>query len=305
MTVAIVGRPNVGKSTIFNRLVGRRLSIVHPTPGVTRDRVFAYAEWRGKIFGLFDTGGFWPDKKILFEEVVDSIRRAVEESDLVLLVIDGKIGATPLDQELYRFLRRMGKRIIIVVNKLDRPGEVIYDLPFPEPSFMVSAIHGHGFYELLEEMTKGIEVKKEEKPEHLRLLILGRPNVGKSTLLNRLLGRKRAVVEPTPGTTRDPLSDFFEFRGEKIELIDTAGIRRRSRIRGAIEFYSVLRALKLIPQSDISFLLFDSVEGPVRQDLRLAELVLLRGKGLVVVPNKIDLIPADRLNQLVVETRRY
>ena len=288
MIVAIVGRPNVGKSTVFNRIVGRRLAIVHPSPGVTRDRVFAYAEWQGKVFGIFDTGGFWPDKDLLSKEIANSISHACQESDLILFVIDGRVGVLPLDMETYRMIRKQNRRIIIVVNKLDNPGQALENIPFREKVFMVSAVHGHGFFDLLDEITAGIETV-ERRPEHLRLLILGRPNVGKSTLLNQITGMKRAVVEPTPGTTRDPLSEFIVFQKKRIEIIDTAGIRRKSRINSEIEFFSVIRALRLIPGSDVVILLFDGVEGPVKQDLRLAELVLLRGRGLVIAPNKIDL----------------
>ena len=294
----------MGKSTIFNRIVGRRISIVHPTPGVTRDRVFAYGEWQDKIFGIFDTGGFWPDKKILFKEIEDQIQLAIEESDLILLVIDGKTGVTPLDEDLYRMVKKTGKQMLILVNKVDNPARAVYDLPFKDKSFMVSAVHGHGFYELLDEIARQITEPEEEVKDHLRILILGRPNVGKSTLLNRLTGKKRAVVEPTPGTTRDPLSDFLSFDNKPIEIIDTAGVRRRSKVKGDIEFYSVLRALKMIPTSDLVILLFDAVEGPVKQDLRLAELIFMRGKGIVVVPNKIDLLKQKERENLKKATRR-
>jgi GTP-binding protein len=306
--VVIVGRKNVGKSTIFNRLTGMKLSIVYKEPGVTRDRVYTEVEWCGRSFDLVDTGGFFPDEDFpLARSIQQQIETALREADLIYFVVDGRSGPKPADQEISEELRKTNKRIFLLVNKIDdkrveQHASEFYRLGHDDV-FLVSAEAGKGFGDVLDATLKVLPVSESAKETALiRLLILGRPNSGKSTLLNAILKEERAIVDAQPGTTRDVINARFSYKGKRIEVIDTAGIRKRARIKNPIEFYSVMRALNMIDRTDITILIFDTTTGTVFQDQRLASLVLSKAKGLVVTPNKIDLIERKNHHRIIAST---
>ncbi|MEO0005567.1 MAG: ribosome biogenesis GTPase Der [candidate division WOR-3 bacterium] len=296
-TVAILGRPNVGKSTLFNRIVGGRVAITLKEPGVTRDRIIRLAHWQGKEFFVIDTGGFVPDSTEEMErEIARQIEIAIADADVIVLVVDGTAGLLPLDQEIADRLRRQGKTFLLAVNKSDikqkfDPSE--FHRLGARRLFSIAAEHGTGVDELLDEIILHLPPATICQPAGIVLAILGRPNVGKSTFLNRLLGKERVIVTPTPGTTRDTVEEILEFEGEKFCLIDTAGIRRRTRIDQPVEYYSVSRALDTISRCDIALIIIDATEGPTAQDKRIINLAQENGKGLVIVANKIDLIPPE------------
>ncbi len=308
--VTIVGRKNVGKSTIFNRLTGGRYSIVHKDPGVTRDRVYGEVEWRGRSFDLIDTGGFFPDEEhLLAASIQKQIDNALHEADLIYLVVDGRAGLKPVDEEISARLRKTGKPVLVLVNKIDDNRVTDNAAEFHrlgyDAIFSVSAEAGRGFGEVLDATLEYIPVKRIVRPASLvRLLIVGRPNSGKSTLLNAFLKEDRAIVDAQPGTTRDLVNARIEYKGTKIEIIDTAGIRKRSRISEPIEFYSVMRAIRMIERTDITILIFDVGTGTVLQDQRIAALVLSKAKGLVIAANKIDLIEKKNQDRIVPSTLR-
>ncbi|MBI3182311.1 MAG: ribosome biogenesis GTPase Der [Myxococcales bacterium] len=302
--VAIVGRPNVGKSTLFNRLAGRRLALVENVPGVTRDRNYADAEWGGRTFTLVDTGGFIPaEREVLQREVREQAQAAVEEADLILFVVDGRAGLTATDQEVADFLRRGGKRVFLAVNKVDtekvRDAAVadFYRLGLGE-LFDVSAEHGRGLTELVDGLLGALPPaeEEEERGEAIRLAVVGRPNVGKSTLVNALLGEQRLITSAVAGTTRDAIDAELSFEGRRFVLTDTAGIRRKSTIAHRLEQYAVLRALKAIERSDVAALVLDATEPAVDQDARIASLAEEKGRALVLVVNKWDLV-RDRVRE--------
>ncbi len=307
-TVVIVGRKNVGKSTIFNRLTGMKLSIVYKEPGVTRDRVYTEVEWCGQSFDLIDTGGFFPEEEFpLAQSIQKQIENALHEADLIYFVVDGRSGPKPADQEISEELRKTNKRIFLLINKMDdkkveqRAGE-FYELGHKDV-FLVSAEAGRGFGDVLDATLKALPASRTAKDgAMIRLLILGRPNSGKSTLLNAILKEERAIVDAQPGTTRDIVNARFSYKGKRIEVIDTAGIRKRARIKNPIEFYSVMRALNMIDRTDITILIFDTTAGTVIQDQRLASLVLSKAKGLVIAPNKIDLIERKDHPKIIAST---
>lgn len=307
-TVAIVGRKNVGKSTIFNRLAGTRYSIVYKEPGVTRDRIYSEVQWCGRSFGLIDTGGFFPDEEFpLATSIQRQIENALHEADLIYFVVDGRTGLKPIDEEISNELRKTNKPIFLLVNKVDNNKIVHNAGEFHrlghDNMFIVSAEAGIGFGDVLDATLEQIPVKMIAKPGKLiRLLILGRPNSGKSTLLNSFLKEERAIVDPRPGTTRDLVNARISYEGKTIEIIDTAGMRRRSRIKEPIEFYSVMRAIKMIDRTDITILIFDTRMGIVDQDQRIAALVLSKAKGLIIAPNKIDLIDKKEHRRIVAST---
>jgi len=300
-TVAIVGRPNVGKSALFNRLIGQRLAIVEDTPGVTRDRLYALCEWRGRTFSIVDTAGIDPDADKATEvEIPIATRRqaeaAAQEADVVIFVCNAQDGRNPLDEEVAGILRRTRRPIVLVANKAESPSAAasilgeFSPLGFGEP-VAVSAIHGEGTGDLLDRV---FELLPPESPDataegELALAIIGRPNVGKSSLLNALIGEERAVVSEVPGTTRDAVDTLFTWHGKKIRLIDTAGVRRKPQAHGAIEYYAGLRALGAIARCDVAILVFDSMVGVTAQDRRLAGIVIEERKGLIIVGNKWDL----------------
>ena len=295
--VAIIGRPNVGKSTLFNRILKENRAMVDDTPGVTVDRLYSIAQIDDKKFILIDTGGITFDEN---EEIEAQIKHnallAIEEADLILFVLDGKEGITHLDVEINNLLRKSEKSIIYIVNKIDsRKDEKniveFYQLGI-EKFFPISAVHKIGlvdlFIEIYNELPFIEEIKNDEKLT--KIGIIGRPNTGKSSLVNKLLGYERVIVSPNPGTTRDPVDTLFEFKNKKYILTDTAGIRRKSRISYKLEKFSVIKAIQTIENSDIILLMIDASEGVTDQDKKLARLIDTRGKGLIILLNKWDLL---------------
>jgi GTP-binding protein len=296
-TVAIVGRPNVGKSTLFNRIVGERRSVVHETAGVTRDRVTETTEWAGHPFILLDTGGIIPfgESTGEFDAAVTEIaRHAIEDADLVLLMVDGQVGPMAWDDAIARDLRRKGKPVVLAVNKVEKDADratltEFYSLGLGEPHG-ISALHGRGVGDLLDEIVRGFPAYEPELPCDCRVAILGRPNVGKSSLLNILTGRNDALVSETPGTTRDSIHTDLHWQGKTIRLIDTAGLRRKSKVQEAIEVFSNMRTIRSLEDCDVAVLIVDAEAGAVSQDAKIAGLIHDAGKGVVVVFNKWDLI---------------
>lgn len=296
--IAIVGRPNVGKSTLFNRLVSARTAIEEKKPGVTRDRLYGLFDWRGRNMVVVDTGGitFGGDDQITVQ-VQKQVNLAIEEAQVILFLLDGREGLTALDEEIAAMLRRSGKPVIPVVNKLDtlsRENERygFFGLGFGEPQ-AISAAHGRGTGDLLdrihETMPAGETADRPDLEELIKIAVIGRPNVGKSSLINALLGKERVVVSQAPGTTREAVDTYFNYNDQPCLLIDTAGIRRKSKVKDAVEYYSVLRSLKAVQRADVALLVLDGVDGITEQDQKLAGYVDEAGKGLVLVVNKWDL----------------
>lgn len=297
--VAVVGRPNVGKSTFFNKVVGRRLSIVEDTPGVTRDRIYADTSWCGKSFALIDTGGIEPNNKdIILSQMREQAQIAMDMADVILFIVDGKEGLTAADREVGQMLMRTGKKVILVANKLDTgklPDDFydFYELGLGEP-IAVSAINMLGLGDVLEEVVNSFPEGAYEEDEDLtKIAVIGKPNVGKSSLINELLGEKRVIVSPIAGTTRDSIDTPFEREGKKYILIDTAGIRRKSKVNEDIERYSVIRAVAAIERCDVALLMIDAAEGITEQDKKIAGVAHEAGKGIIVVVNKWDLIEKE------------
>ncbi len=299
--VALIGRPNVGKSSLFNRFAGRREAIVDDVPGVTRDRLYAEVERRGRRFYVVDTGGILPGGDLPFAEQVErQVRQAIGESDLLVLVLDGKEGLLEGDRSIALMLRRSGKPVLVAVNKVDADvhEERIYDafsLGF-ERVLPTSAEHDRGVEDLIDEILDALEreeTAEEENPEEIRATLVGRPNVGKSSLFNALIGEERSVVSDVPGTTRDAIDSVVEIRGRRFRFVDTAGMRRRSRVDSAVEYYSTVRAAQAIDRGDVAVVLMDGTELPTEQDKRLVGRVLDRGKGLILAVNKWDLVPRE------------
>jgi len=302
-TVAIVGRPNVGKSALFNRLVGKRLAIVEDTPGVTRDRLYAIAEWQNRTFSLIDTAGIdtdAPGDDDMAKRTRAQAQIAADEADVIVFVVDAKDGLSPLDDDVVRILRKTRHPIVLVANKAESdrvknliPGEFAR-LGFGEP-IVVSALHGEGTGDLLDAIVERLpdEATLPEVEAELALAIVGRPNVGKSSLLNALIGEERSIVSDVAGTTRDAIDTIFEYNAERIRLIDTAGMWRKVKHHGSIEYYASLRSLGAIARSDIAILVIDSMAGILDQDRRLAGMVLEERKGLIIVANKWDLALAQ------------
>ncbi|HUU55336.1 MAG TPA: ribosome biogenesis GTPase Der [Armatimonadota bacterium] len=293
--VAIVGRPNVGKSTLFNRIAGRRIAIEERTPGITRDRIYADCEWMGKRFTLIDTGGLETGKDDLQAEVTRQIEFAIEEADVIIFVVDAKEGEAPFDEEIADTLRRRGKPVVVAANKVDsrqREDGVpdFYGLAVGEV-VGISAAHGLLIDELLDLVAEHLPETKPapEDEDIIRMAIVGRPNVGKSSLLNTILGEKRAVVDSRPGTTRDSIDTEYEWRGQRVVLIDTAGIRRKSRVRESFEYYGVLRAFGAIERCDVALTLVDASEGLTDQDKRIVGRAHEEGRAQVIVVSKWDL----------------
>jgi len=298
--VAIVGRQNVGKSTLLNRLAGKRVAIVEDLPGTTRDRVFADVSWQEVTFTLVDTGGLEPrPHSTITQEVKEQVEIAIAEADAVIFLVDVKDGLTPSDMEIADRLRRSSKPILLVANKADNAkleaGVVeFYELGLSEP-LAISAYHGQGSAELLDRIIALLPAPSptEAEAEVIKVAIVGRPNVGKSMLLNALLGGERAIVDDVPGTTRDAIDTLFDFDGQSVLLIDTAGIRRRGKLVKGIEKYSVLRALRAIDRADVALLVLDATELVTAQDTHIAGYIQQAAKGIVLVINKWDLI-ADK-----------
>ena len=294
--VAVVGRPNVGKSTFFNKIVGRRVSIVEDTPGVTRDRIYAEAEWNGIGFDLIDTGGIEPDSKdIILSQMREQAQIAMDMADVILFIVDGKDGITTADEEVATMLRRTGKKIILLVNKIDNPRKIpdnfydFYTLGLGEP-IPISSVNMLNLGDVLDDIVKSFPDNKYEETDDIKVSVIGKPNVGKSSLINALVDDNRVIVSPIAGTTRDAIDTPFEWEVDKYLLIDTAGIRRKSRVNEDIERYSVIRSIAAIERCDVCLLLIDAEEGLTEQDKKIAGEAHEAGKGIVVVVNKWDLI---------------
>ncbi len=298
--LAIIGRPNVGKSTLFNRIIGSRDAIVHDDPGVTRDRHYASTEWAGRRFTVIDTGGFVPQSTDLFERAIrEQAQIAIEEASNVVFVVDAATGVTAIDEEIATILRKAKKRIHLVVNKVDNErresdAAQFFKLGLGDP-LSISALGGRGIGDFLDEVTKDIAAdgSGEEEDPRLKIAIIGKPNVGKSSLVNALLGKQRTIVTPVPGTTRDAIDSVLKYQKEEILLIDTAGLRRKSRVKESVEFFSTLRALKSIERCDVAVLMVDVDQGIDKQDLRILETIAESHRGIVLAANKWDLIEKD------------
>lgn len=299
--IAIVGRPNVGKSMLFNKLIGQRLSIVEDTPGVTRDRIYGEGEWLGRKFRLVDTGGIEPstDNQIL-AFMREQAQIAIDNADVIVFVTDIKTGMTASDQEVASMLQRSKKPIVLAVNKMDATGHInpdfyeFYNLGLGDP-VAVSAVHGHGTGDLLDECFKYFpdEVEEDEDDDVIQVAIIGKPNVGKSSLTNRILGEERVIVSNVAGTTRDAIDSYFENEHGKYNFIDTAGMRKKSKVDDNIEKYSVLRATMAIDRSDVCLIMIDANEGVTEQDTKVAGLAHEAGKASIIVVNKWDSIEKD------------
>lgn len=297
--VAVVGRPNVGKSTFFNRVVGKRVAIVEDTPGVTRDRIYAEAEWQNVHFALIDTGGIEPaSEEIIPAQMRAQAEIAMDTSDVIVFMVDGKAGLTADDREVANMLRRTRKPVILVVNKVDTPNLPddfydFYELGIGEP-MPISSANMLGIGDVLEEIIKLFpDGSDTEEDDSIGIAVIGKPNVGKSSIINELTGENRVIVSPIAGTTRDSVDTPLEFEGEKYTLIDTAGIRRKSKVNEDIEKYSVIRAVAAIERCDVCLLMIDATEGITEQDKKIAGVAHEAGKGIVVVVNKWDLVEKD------------
>ena len=299
--VAIVGRPNVGKSTLFNRLTGSRDAIVDPVSGVTRDRHYGFSDWNGVEFSVIDTGGYVDCSDDIFEdEIKKQVRLAVEEADVVLFAVDAREGLTSMDEDLAGELRKSKKPVLVVVNKVDSNKQVddvneFYELGLGQ-LYPISAMTGSGTGELLDDLVpmleKNIKVAAEED-DLPKIAIVGRPNAGKSSLVNLLLGNERSIVTPIPGTTRDSTLSHYKAFGLDLMLVDTAGIRKKGKVSENIEFYSVMRAIRSIESSDVCILMVDAERGVESQDINIFSLITKNHKGVVIVVNKWDLIEKD------------
>ncbi|HIR84254.1 MAG TPA: ribosome biogenesis GTPase Der [Candidatus Galloscillospira excrementavium] len=299
--VAIVGRPNVGKSMLFNKLVGQRLSIVEDTPGVTRDRLYAEAEWRNRKFDLVDTGGIEPGTD---SEILSFMRQqaeiAIDNATVIVFLCDIKTGLTASDQEVANMLLRSGKPVVLAVNKMDQVGPAnpdiyeFYNLGLGDP-IPVSAVHGHGTGDLLDECFRYFppEGESEEPDDVIKVAVIGKPNVGKSSLVNRILGEERVIVSNVAGTTRDAVDSYFENSKGKYLFIDTAGMRKKAKVDDRIEKFSVLRATMAIERSDVCLILIDAQEGVTEQDTKVAGLAHEAGKACIIVVNKWDAVEKD------------
>ena len=299
--VAIVGRPNVGKSMLFNKLVGRRLSIVEDTPGVTRDRLYAECEWRGRKFDIVDTGGIEPGTTT---EILSFMRKqaeiAISHADVIVFLCDIKTGLTASDQDVANMLLRARKPVVLAVNKMDQVGMTnpdifeFYNLGLGDP-IAVSAVHGHGTGDLLDACFDYFppEEEEEEEDDVIKVAVIGKPNVGKSSLINKILGEERVIVSDMAGTTRDAVDSYFENQDGKFLLIDTAGMRKRSKVNDQIEKFSVLRAAMAIERSDVCLIMIDANEGVTEQDTKVAGMAHESGKACIIVVNKWDAVEKD------------
>ena len=297
--LAIVGRPNVGKSTFFNRLTETRDAIVDPTSGVTRDRHYGKSDWNGKEFSVIDTGGYVHNSDDIFEEEIrKQVVLAVEETDVIIFMVDVKEGMTPLDQDVADMLRRTSKKIFLVANKVDNNARIddindFYSLGLGD-IFCISSINGSGTGDLLDKVVEEFNVIEEEvAPDLPKITIIGRPNVGKSSLINALIGVERNIVTPIAGTTRDSLYTHYNSFGFNFLLVDTAGVRKKGKVYENIEFYSVMRSIRAIENSDVCILMIDATSGLESQDLNLFSLAEKNNKGVVIVVNKWDLVEKE------------
>ncbi|MHB8881760.1 MAG: ribosome biogenesis GTPase Der [Thermodesulfovibrionales bacterium] len=309
--VVIVGRPNVGKSTLFNRMTKSHAAIVDDFPGVTRDRNYRDATWEEKTFMVVDTGGFYPDPpEDLFVQAKEQALFAIDEGDIIIHLLDGKDGLTPADMELARLIRASGKRVLWAVNKIDAPTKDsrLYDF-YPigsEDLWPLSSVTGYGYEEFMERLAELLPAFQEEAVEYPKIAVVGRPNAGKSTLVNALLGKKRMLVSPVPGTTRDAVDSICTYHGSKYLLIDTAGIRRKGKIGYSIERFSMVRAVRSIERCDLALVVFDASEGITEQDLKIAGIVKEYGKGAIFLLNKWDMLenPEEVFKTIIPELQR-
>ncbi len=296
--VAIVGRPNVGKSTLFNKLVGKRLSIVDDTPGVTRDRIYGECEWQNKTFSLIDTGGIEPySDDIILSQMRRQAQLAIDSADVIILVTDIRTGLVATDHEVATMLQKSGRPVVVCVNKCDKIGETepdfyeFYNLGLGDP-IMVSSVHGHGTGDLLDEVLKNLpdKISEEEQGNVINVAVIGKPNVGKSSLINKITGENRCIVSNIAGTTRDFIDTFVENKFGSYNFIDTAGLRRKNKVYDSVEKYSVIRAKMAIERSDVCVIMIDAIEGFTEQDSKVAGLAIDAGKACIVVVNKWDAI---------------
>jgi GTP-binding protein len=311
--VAVVGRPNVGKSTLVNRIIGRREAVVEDVPGVTRDRVAYDATWSGRRFTVLDTGGWLPDSSGLAAAIAEQAKLAVDLADVVLFVVDATVGATDVDEAVVEILRRSGKPVVLVANKVDDQGAemdaaLLWGLGIGEP-WPVSALHGRGSGDMLDAVLDALP--QEAPPETFeevsgprRVALLGRPNVGKSSLLNQVAGENRAVVDAVAGTTRDPVDELIELGGKTWRFIDTAGIRRRFRENQGADFYATLRTRSALERAEVAVVLVDTSDPMAEQDLRIVSMVIESGRALVLAYNKWDLLDEERRHYLEREIER-
>ncbi|MCI9256943.1 ribosome biogenesis GTPase Der [Acutalibacter sp.] len=299
--VAIVGRPNVGKSTLFNKIVGRRLSIVEDTPGVTRDRIFGDGEWCGRTFSLVDTGGLEPaSKDVLLSQMREQVQIAIDSASAIIFVTDLRSGVTATDQEVAQLLQKSGRPVVLCVNKCDSVGEPpaefyeFYNLGLGDP-VMVSSVHGHGTGDLLDRVLESLPQGEEEEPEGevIKVAVIGKPNVGKSSLVNRVAGENRCIVSDMAGTTRDAVDMTIENPHGTFTFIDTAGLRKKSKVEDSIEYYSNLRAEMAVERADVCLILIDGTVGFTEQDSKVAGIAHEAGKGCIVCVNKWDAVEKD------------
>ncbi|EDS71487.1 ribosome biogenesis GTPase Der [Anaerofustis stercorihominis] len=298
--VALIGRPNTGKSTLFNKISGKRISIVEDTPGVTRDRIITDTSWSGNSFFLIDTGGIEPKSDdVILKQMKRQANLAIDMADVIVLVVDGRAGVTASDREVATMIRKSGKPCVLAVNKIDSFDidylrYEFYDLALGEP-IGISAEHALGFGDLLDEVVKHFPENKKgvEEEERTKIAVVGKPNAGKSSLVNTLLGENRVIVSNISGTTRDAIDTIFNYEGKNYTLIDTAGIRRKAKIYDDIEHYSTIRAIGAIERADICLLMIDAMEGVTDQDVKIAGLIKDRYKAVIIVINKWDLVEKE------------
>lgn len=297
--VVIVGRPNVGKSTLFNRLVGKREAIIHDQPGVTRDRNYGEVEWNAKKFQLIDTGGYVPDSKDLFEKAIrEQVEIAVSEADSIIFMVDVRTGVHPMDLEIAKLMRNSGKKFFLLVNKVDsekyEPAAAEFYSLGVKDLHEISAIAGRRIGDFLDDLSGDFaEVAEEEEDPRLKIAIVGRPNVGKSSLTNALLGYDRSIVTDIPGTTRDSINSILKYYGKEIILIDTAGLRKKKRVEESVEFFSTIRTLKAIGECDIAVVMIDAKDGIENQDQKIIDEAVRWRKGIILAINKWDLIEKE------------
>ncbi len=311
--IAIVGRPNVGKSTLFNKIAGKRISIVEDTPGITRDRVYADAEWCGREFTMIDTGGIEPySKDIILSQMRRQANLAIEMADVIIFMVNVKDGMTAADQEVATMLQKSNKPIVLVCNKVDAPGEPpmelyeFYNLGLDEP-MAVSSVHGRGVGDILDKCVEYFppESECEEEDDTIKVAVVGKPNAGKSSLINRLLGEDRVIVSDIAGTTRDAIDTHLEKNGKKYTFIDTAGMRKKNKVDDIVERYSVIRSLNAVERCDVCVVMIDGVEGISEQDAKIAGYAHEQGKGTVIVVNKWDAVEKDDKTMEAMRTKVY
>lgn len=306
-TVALVGRPNVGKSTLFNKIVGKKIAIIEDLPGVTRDRIYQEATYNNKKFYLIDTGGIDASKMKFNDEIKMQAEIAIKDADIVVFIVDGKEGLTSNDLMVRDLLRKSNKKVIVAINKVDNKESANHIYDFYELGFdtyiPISSIHNTGYIELMEEITKDFTEKEETEDTRLKFSIIGRPNVGKSSLMNALLNEERVVVSDVAGTTRDSIDSVLKYHNEEYILIDTAGMRKKGRVFEAVEKYSLFRSLKAIDRSDICLVVINAEEGIKEHDKHIAGYAIERGKGLIFVVNKWDTVKDKTIPEFEKEMR--